>query len=239
MSLKAMQMRVDAELSPSQNPMIPFASYNGWTVSRIVRTQDKSSRQELQDYSAEERARIEARFWSKVKKSDGCWLWVASVTDGKVPAYHAQFKFPSIRGVQPHIYAHRFSWILAYGPIPDGLQVCHRCDVPRCVRPEHLFLGTQEDNLTDARRKGRLNASLPRTNLLTPSERLAIYSMPNRRGICAELAIRYGVTESHIGNLRRGRFAGAPLQRIAPRAYHRKSIRQCQQQLRGAGVRHA
>lgn len=52
--------------------------------------------------------------------------------------------------------AHRISWKLHGGTIPNGMLVCHRCDVPACVRPDHLFVGTQSDNLRDAFRKGRL-----------------------------------------------------------------------------------
>lgn len=54
------------------------------------------------------------------------------------------------------VYAHRQAWETANGPIPDGMQVLHHCDVPLCIEPTHLFLGTQADNMADAKRKGRL-----------------------------------------------------------------------------------
>lgn len=84
----------------------------------------------------------EARFWSKVKGGEACWLWQGATT-GSLGYGH----FRGRGGV--HEYAHRVSWEMAHGPIPDGALVLHRCDVPTCVRPDHLYLGTNTDNAND------------------------------------------------------------------------------------------
>jgi hypothetical protein len=89
---------------------------------------------------------IRERFWSKVEKTETCWIWKGS----KISAGYGMFHF---RGQNRR--AHRFSYEMTYGPIPDGLSVLHKCDVPLCVRPDHLFLGTQEDNMQDMSKKGR------------------------------------------------------------------------------------
>lgn len=76
----------------------------------------------------------------------GCWLWTGSI------AQHGYGVF----GIKGHSQrAHRVSWAMHRGKIPDGLYVCHRCDVPSCVNPAHLFLGTQRDNIHDCIKKGR------------------------------------------------------------------------------------
>lgn len=146
------------------------------------------------------------RFWSKVHKhANGCWLWTASATG-------TGFKYGQVmwreRSSAPQ-KAHRVAWILTNGEIPDNLSVLHRCDVPLCVNPNHLFLGTQKDNLADARQKGRLGG--PRARLLTYAERLAIYYAPRDRRTGGELARRYGVSKTCIRQIRLGRFAGAPV----------------------------
>lgn len=88
----------------------------------------------------------EAQFWLKVQKTDTCWLWIGHKDQqgyGKT----------SIRGKR--ILAHRYSYELHYEAIPSGLYVCHKCDVPNCIRPDHLFLGTNLENLADKFAKNR------------------------------------------------------------------------------------
>ncbi len=89
-----------------------------------------------------------ARFWTKVRKSDGCWEWTGS--GNGIQGYG------QVRIAGKCIQAHRRSWEMEFGPIPDGLFVLHRCDNRPCVRPSHLFLGTLSDNMHDCSRKGRL-----------------------------------------------------------------------------------
>ena len=93
---------------------------------------------------------LKERFWEKVDKTGNCWIWTAAcMTNG----YGQIWDGSKDRG------AHRISWILHNGPIPNNLHVLHKCDNPPCVRPDHLFLGTPIDNMLDAKAKGRLNST--------------------------------------------------------------------------------
>lgn len=98
-----------------------------------------------------------ARFQAKVpvnRLADDCWLWQASRL-GDYGQFTAML--PGGRSRQAHLYAHRVAWVLANGrAVPDNLLVLHHCDVPMCVNPAHLFLGTQVDNMRDCKAKGRL-----------------------------------------------------------------------------------
>ena len=104
----------------------------------------------------EERLRV--RFWKKVNKKAGnsCWEWTACKAGGYGQIY--------VRGKL--VYAHRLSWVWANGKIPKGLFVLHKCDNRVCVNPDHLFLGTNKDNMQDCVRKGRFsNNNKPVTRL--------------------------------------------------------------------------
>lgn len=88
------------------------------------------------------------KFWLYVvTNSQGCWDWIGP-TDGDEG--YGRLMANGFR-----TRAHQFSWALHFGPIPDGMDVLHRCDNPPCTRPDHLFLGTQADNNRDMHSKGR------------------------------------------------------------------------------------
>jgi hypothetical protein len=147
-------------------------------------------------YAAQKAGRI-ARFWANVQKTDTCWLWQGRRdTDG----------YGSHWTGRRNERAHRFSYTLHYGPIPPALLVCHRCDTPSCVRPDHLFLGTQRENRDDCTRKGR-NATGERNGLakLTTAQvaeiRARFAAGETNKAILGRV---YGITGQNVGHILRG-----------------------------------
>ena len=91
-----------------------------------------------------------ARFWSKVRVTNNeysCWEWAGAI-DGT--------GYGQLRINKTSIRAHRQAWEIFNGPIPEGLFACHKCDNRKCCNPFHIFLGTNQQNIDDAKKKGRI-----------------------------------------------------------------------------------
>lgn len=132
------------------------------------------------------------RFWPKVLKTDGCWLWQAA----KLPKGYGRIGIGGKYG--GYMLAHRASWELHFGKIPERMFVCHRCDTTSCVRPDHLFLGTQRDNMLDCHNKGRHG--------LTTMTAERVRELRQRRlagTTLAALAVLYGISKSSVAQIAR------------------------------------
>ena len=149
---------------------------------------------------------LEERFWAKVHKTKTCWEWTAF----RMPFGYGQF---APRGKMK--YAHRVSWELEYGPIPEGMCVLHKCDVPYCIRPDHLFLGTHQDNMDDMVSKGRTGGydkkgeANPKGKLTENMVRIAraVYGteIDGKKVSYQRIADAFGVQKSCIAHIIQGR----------------------------------
>lgn len=139
---------------------------------------------------------FEDRFWSMVNKTDTCWLWTG---------HTGKRRYGYIFKDGKYLRSNRVSYEMHFMPIPEGMVVCHTCDEPRCVNPEHLFLGSHTDNMRDMVRKGR-HASQVGINSrarLTPQQVQEI-RMTDRTLPSHIVAPMYGVSSSTIRRIRSG-----------------------------------
>jgi len=109
------------------------------------------------------------------------------------------------RQPRKHVLAHRYSWDLANGPIPDGMQVCHQCDNPSCVNPAHLFLGSNQDNVTDMVAKDRVQRGMRHHKAKLTDDQVEQIRVRLVRGERQRLiAADYGVTQSCVSMIGTG-----------------------------------
>mgnify|MGYP001560408325 CR=1 FL=1 len=145
-----------------------------------------------------------SRFWNMVRRAEGtneCWLWTGAIRQA-----FGYGMFSIAKG--QNISTHRYSWELHFGAIPHGLEVLHKCDNPRCVNPDHLFLGTQKDNIQDAKAKGRLKAPVGIINgqsKLTEDEVRRIKILRGQRIPLKTIAMRFGVSIALVSMIASGK----------------------------------
>ena len=139
--------------------------------------------------------KTEERFWSNVKhKPGGCWEWTS---------YRHNQGYGLFKIKKTSYKAHRVSYEMEYGPIPNGMCVCHKCDNPPCVNPKHLFLGTQKDNMQDAANKGRLGKSKGSKNGWSKLTEKQVVAIRKDTRLHREIAKDYNVTRSVISGIKR------------------------------------
>jgi hypothetical protein len=125
----------------------------------------------------------------------GCWIWMGAVHQS---GGHGVFGHPG------GTIAHRYAWAAARGPIPDGLQVCHHCDIACCVNPDHLYVGTQLDNMRDRKVRGRANTHVGEKNGAAKLTEQQVREIIASKDLQFVIAARYGVSNAVISKIKRG-----------------------------------
>lgn len=145
------------------------------------------------------RMSLKSRFEAKFRVTPGCWEWAAS----KNIRGYGRFRLQGREGKT--VMAHRFSYELYAGPIPNGLQILHKCDNPGCVNPDHLWPGTQKENMADKNAKGRGNYNLGskcHNAVLTEEQVMAIRADRRKQRL---IAADYGIRRNHVSMIKTGK----------------------------------
>lgn len=177
------------EYNPSRRPKARFCS--GSCLSKKTGHEKQERRQAKWDSDSEDETfqALINRFEKFVVKKNGCWEW-----NGCINSKYGAFRFRK----KPQ-KAHRVSWVIHNGEIPDGLQVLHKCDNPPCTNPEHLFLGTNADNMKDMVSKKR---HVSGKRKLTKEMIIHIRNLLKMGVPSARLSRDYKVSETCIYNIR-------------------------------------
>jgi HNH endonuclease len=172
-----------------------------------------------------QRISVADRLAARTTKTATCWI--CSGWSARAGGYVQIFIESAPGGKQIRDFAHRIAYRLAHGEIPDGFNVLHRCDNPRCVNPAHLFLGTQADNIHDCAHKNRRNAF--GCQKLHPPDIHAIRDLLRQRVLHKDIAARFGVARNTISQIASGVTWGwLPFQTVQSGAQRREDFNQFQ-----------
>jgi len=135
----------------------------------------------------------------KINADNGCWEWTGAVAGRG----YGEMKIPMTRRQE---YAHRISYMIHYGEIPNGVLVCHTCDNPKCVKPSHLFLGTSKDNLQDMKEKDRhLRGERNKMAKLTDEKVRAMHFLHGQGLSTGKIAKGFKVSQSTVHKIIAGK----------------------------------
>lgn len=181
-----------ANVAVNSGAIVP-ESHNTWTVN--VRPAHRAGRRELT--RAELSHETVQRFTRKIYKTDSCWLWMGA----RVGGYGLAYTGVKPDGRKDRHYAHRVAYVIAHGFVPSGLEVMHSCDVPRCVNPDHLSLGTHQQNIADRDARGRGKKESPNIRKISVE---GVREIRESDQSSAYFARKWNVCVSHINRIRRG-----------------------------------
>lgn len=147
-----------------------------------------------------------ARFWAKVDRSgDGCWLWKASRSGGRKGGAYGQFTYTVAPGQQRHVNSHVYAYELANGPVPEGMEVMHKCHEKRCCRPSHLEAGTHAQNVKDSAAEGHYHVPRPRRQTVSDDDCRRMVAMRQSGMTFQSIADKFGVTKAYVSLLVKGK----------------------------------
>ena len=125
----------------------------------------------------------------------GCWIWTGRVQNSG---------YANIRHNGKHMGAHRASYLAYKGDIPEGVMVCHACDTPLCVNPDHLFLGSHKDNMIDRNRKGRTASQRGERNGCAKLTESQVFEIKYSGMSAKEASAKFEISKSHAFSIKNG-----------------------------------
>lgn len=143
------------------------------------------------------------RFWDKVIKTENCWVWIGNRNN-------YGYGIQALGKGNQRALAHRTSYEMHKGPIPEGKHVCHTCDHTWCVNPEHLFTGTRSDNMTDCVNKGRhvshthpgyVRGSKNGRTKLSEEDVINIVKMRKEGAYQREIAAKFNIHQTNVSRI--------------------------------------